>query len=143
MPLQTLRHRLLRVVLRTPLHQTVSRRFMLLTQVDRTPLRPAVPLRYAVHEEVLIVLARPEAAWWQPLPAMQPTTVAAKHKGRVTPMSATLADGEQLDHAILRYLQKYPGEWKELGVGAGADEQAMQQAAQGCVVVLFVTAQPA
>lgn len=142
MQLQTLRHRLLRTVLRTPLHPTVSRRFMLLTQVEGSPLRPVVPLRYAVHEDDIIVLARPRAAWWHALSTTEPTAVTATHKGRMTPMSATLAKDEQLDQAILRYLQKYPGEWTELGVGAGADEHAMQRAAQGCAVVLFGSPHP-
>ncbi|MGI9017528.1 MAG: hypothetical protein ACR2HR_10585 [Euzebya sp.] len=140
-----MRTRLLRLTLRSPLHPTVSRRFMLLTGLAGAAVIPAVPLRYATHEDSHIVLGSTNATWWRGVTPSSPSTpspqgathATVRFKGHLTEMTAQLARGEELDQAILRYLQKYPGEWKALGVEAAATEDDLQQAARGSAVVLF------
>lgn len=110
---------------------------MLLTAVAGVTTDPALPLRFAVHDGDTIVLARPSDDWWRPLSTAETTPVTVRHKGHRTQMTAILAEGEMLDEAVLRYLQKYPGEWRRLGVDAAADEGAMQEAAHGSAVILF------
>ncbi len=131
---------MLRAVLRTPLHPTVSRRFMLLTRVGDDAVSPPVPLRYAVHEGTTIVMARSWTTWWTALSADTPTTCTVTLKGRSTTVQALLATGEAMDEAILRYLQKYPGEWKKLGIDAQATADQVEEAARGQVVITFTSA---
>ncbi len=139
-PLSSIRVRLLRQVLRTPLHPTVSRRFMLLRAIDGTSLSPRVPLRYAVHDGSTVVMARPGSTWWQALSATAPTPCEVRVKRQVLPMHAVLASGEQLDEAVLRYLQKYPGEWKALGIDSFATADDVESAARGQAVIVFEAA---
>ncbi|MEE8600020.1 hypothetical protein [Euzebya tangerina] len=127
-----------RLVLASPLHQTISRRFLLLISLDGTTLEDPIPLRYATHEGAHIVLGEPEASWWRRVPTgADGVAVTVGFKGHQVPMTATMAAGEELDESILRYLQKYPGEWTALGVDAAAGPAEMEQAAQGVAVVRF------
>ncbi|CAN5152578.1 hypothetical protein BH23ACT9_BH23ACT9_26140 [soil metagenome] len=134
--LATLRYRLLALILRTPLHPTVSRRFLLLRSVGETGLQTPVAVRYAEHEGELIAIGRPEAPWWRSL-STTPGPVCIRLKGRTVDLTAALVSGEALDEAVLRYLQKYPGEWKALGIAATADADDVQAAAHGVAVVVF------
>ena len=138
-PIIRARIRVLRALLRTPAHPTVSRRFMLLTGVDGADVRPTIPLRYADHEQQRIVMARPGSTWWADLSAETPTACTVRFKGRTQTLDAILAAGEALDQAVLRYLQKYPGEWKSLGVDARATAEDIEAAARGQAVIIFTT----
>ncbi|HUG83836.1 MAG TPA: hypothetical protein VMM13_04685 [Euzebya sp.] len=136
--MRAIRVLLLRLVLLVPLlHRTVSRRFLLLTALDGRALSPTVPIRYAVHDSDLIAVGRRDGSWWRGLSAERAVPATMRLKGTVLPLTATLAAGEALDEAVLRYLQKYPGEWKALGVDPGAGPEEVQAAAQGSAVVLF------
>ncbi|WP_370327993.1 hypothetical protein [Euzebya sp.] len=135
--MRRLRHRLIAIVLRTPLHPTMSRRFMLLTALGDVPVDPPTTLRYATHDGAHIVLGAPDATWWRGLSADAPTPATVRFAGRSTAMTAVLARGEALDEAVLRYLQKYPGEWTELGVDAAAGPDDVREAAHGAAVVVF------
>lgn len=136
-PITAVRQRMLAITLRTPAHPTVSRRFMLLRDVAGTPVQPPLALRYAPHEGDLVVIARRDWTWWQALSAEDPTPCRVRFKGRDTTMAATLAAGEALDELVLRYLQKYPGEWKALGVDARAPAEDVERAARGSAVISF------
>jgi hypothetical protein len=131
------RHRAVGVVLRTPLHRTLSRRFLLLRGVGDGVLDPPIALRYAAHESDLVVVAGPGSTWWRPLSAASPTPCAVRHAGREVVLPAVLAAGELLDESILRYLQKYPGEWRALGVDGAASADDVEQAARGQAVIRF------
>jgi hypothetical protein len=132
-----MRQRSLSLVLRTPLHVTVSRRFLLLTELDGVALSPPVAVRFAANGEDLVALAPPGAAWWRSIPADPPVQAVAELRGKPTSVTAHMATGEELDESVLRYLQKYPGEWRELGIDAAADPDDVQAAAHGSAVVVF------
>jgi hypothetical protein len=125
------------MVLRTPLHPTLARRFLLVEAIGDRPVDPPVALRYAPHDGQLIVLAPAQDGWWSGLSAEGPTTCRVRHRGRDVPTEAVLAAGDALDEAILRYLQKHPGEWRRLGVTARADADEVEAAAQRQAVVLI------
>lgn len=135
--LHRIRRRAVGVVLRTPAHPTLSRRFMLLRGVGDAALDPPAALRYASHEGQLVVVAQPGSTWWRSLSAEAPTTCAVRASGREVQLPARLAAGAALDEAILRYLQKYPGEWRRLGVDAQASAADVEVAARAQPVVLF------
>ena len=135
--LSAVRQRLLSLILRTPLHGTVSRRFLLLRTVGGTDVEPPVALRYAPHEGDLVVIGRQEQTWWTHLSAEAPTSCSVRFKGRDTTVPAVLTAGEVLDESILRYLQKHPGEWTTLGVGPRASAEDVEVAARGMAVVRF------
>ena len=133
-----IRTALKRLVLRSPMHQTISRRFLLLVAIDGVDLQPAVPLRYATHDGVHIVLGEQTDQWWRAVAdAEAPVTTTVRFKGRLLTVPASMAGGELLDESVLRYLQKYPGEWTALGVQSSATPEEMEAAAHGVAVVLF------
>lgn len=136
--MQSLRVLLLRVVLVIPvLHRMVSRRFLLLTALDGAALAPAVPIRYAPHEDYLIALGAESDTWWKDVPAEGSVPAAVRFKGERIETTASLAHGEALDEAVLRYLQKYPGEWRALGVDPGAGPEDVEAAARAAAVIIL------
>lgn len=136
--MRALRTILLRLVLRVPvLHRTVSRRFLLLTSLDGTPLSPTAPIRYAPHQGYLIALGPERAGWWKAIPAEGGVLAEVRYTGQRTTMVASLAHGEALDEAVLRYLQKYPGEWRALGIDPAAGPEDVEAAAHAAAVVVL------
>lgn len=129
----------LRQVLRLPvLHRTVSRRFLLLTDVDGHPLTRPFPVRYAPMDgDRLAALARPGEPWWRGLPTDGDVPVRIRHAGQALDAQAGLASGDALDEAVLRYLQKHPGEWRALEVHPKADADEVEAAARRAAVVVF------
>lgn len=136
--MRAIRVLLLRLVLMVPvLHRTVSRRFLLLTAVGGQSLSPTQPVRFAAHEGNLIAVGSDSAPWWRELPSEGEVPARARVKGRAVTLTASLARGEELDEAVLRYLQKYPGEWKALGVDPRATAEEVEAAANAKAVILL------
>lgn len=132
-----MRRALLRTVLRTPLHPVASRRHLLLRAVDGSPVQPPLPVRYAVHDGTTIVLGDPDGTWWRGLSAEADTPVTVRRKGADVVLHGRLATGDALDEAILRYLQRHPGEWTELGVPGTASAEDVERAARAHPVITF------
>lgn len=136
--MRAIRVLLLRLILKVPvLHRIVSRRFLLLTSVGGHPLAPTQPVRYAAHEGDLIAVGTDRAPWWRQLTSEGEVSAQGRVKGRSGPLTASLARGEALDEAVLRYLQKYPGEWKALGVDPRATADEVEAAANAKPVILL------
>ena len=127
------RRQLLLPLLRTPvLHRTVSRRFLVVEAVDGVDVDPAV-VRYAPHDGALVAVTDPAEAWV--LGVDHGTAVAVTLGADREGMTASRPTGEAMDEPFLRYLQKYPGEWRALGVEVSATPDEVEAAARRMAVI--------
>jgi hypothetical protein len=131
------RRRAVAAVLRTPLHPTLSRRFVLLRRVGDAAVDPPLSLRCAEHDGSLILLPPEGDTWWTALPEDgTPVRCEVRRRGQVLDLPTRRPAGEALDEAVLRYLQRHPGEWRRLGVSPQADEDEVAAAARSLPVVV-------
>lgn len=129
------------MLLRSPLHRFAGRRRLLLHLDGRDVL-----LTY--HQDdggELTVLASGAETWWRGLVvsaadgeqaegedagiAVEVTVRSTRHRGRLRFLS-----GDELDAALIPYLQANPAAWTLLGVQPNATEDDVADAAQGAGV---------
>jgi deazaflavin-dependent oxidoreductase (nitroreductase family) len=106
----TLSTRIVRFILRSPLHRIVGDRIMLLTVMGhRSGRRYSLPVRYAADGRTLVVVAEADrTTWW--LNLLQQAPVDVRMQGRVRHGIAHLVwDADEADRALVAYAETFPG----------------------------------
>jgi deazaflavin-dependent oxidoreductase (nitroreductase family) len=132
----------LRGLLRSPLHGTVSGSMMLLTYTGRRSGRAfTIPVQYAREgNDVVVIPGRPqEKTWWRNL--TDGREVRARLGGRDLAAEATAVtdDRADIEAGIRMFLQRFPKAAKPLGVPLGTDRtldtEALSRLAERSVIV--------
>lgn len=107
----TLSTRIIRLLLRSPLHGLVDHHLMLLTVIGRrSGRRYSLPVRYAVEGRILTVLAEDadRKTWW--LNVVRRAPVVVRIRGRARNAIAHVEwDAAEADRALDGYAGSFPG----------------------------------
>ena len=131
-------NRLVALVLRSPLHRLLSGSLLLLSVTGRrSGQRHTFPVSYLREDDRVVVLVgnAESKRWWRNL--VEPAAVGVLLRGRRRHGTGRLATGTELDEALLAYLQRHPGAWRALGVGAAASGEDVGHAAARATVVII------
>jgi F420H(2)-dependent quinone reductase len=128
-------------VLRSPLHHSMSGKYLLLTFTGRKSGRMyTTPVAYLKEEETFLMTT--DSPWWKNLRgrdgAGTPVTVWVKGR-EYEGIGEAVTDETEVAHVLDRFLQMQPGYGKFVGVKGGAggwvDPSMLEEAARGRVVV--------
>lgn len=123
---------LTRLLLRSPLHRLVSGRNVLLTVDGYSRV-----VRYVEQDGRIVVVGGDDEQWWRPLAAEQPALIEVVLRGRRHHAEASLAEGEELDAAMISYLHAHPRDWRHLGVDPRGSADDVATAARSVAVILL------
>lgn len=106
----TLATRIVRLLLRSPLHGLVGDRVALLTVTGRASgRRYSLPVRYATEGRTLVVVAEAErTTWWLNLLRQAPVDVRIDGRDRHG-IAHLVWDAEEADRALAVYAKTFPG----------------------------------
>jgi deazaflavin-dependent oxidoreductase (nitroreductase family) len=105
----TLATRIVRALLRSPLHRLVGDRVMLLTVSGRRSGRSySLPVRYAVDDRTLVVVAEADrTTWWLNLVRQAPVDVRMDGRDRHG-VAHLVWDADEADRALAAYSRTFP-----------------------------------
>jgi deazaflavin-dependent oxidoreductase (nitroreductase family) len=106
----TVSTRIVRFLLRSPLHGLVGDRVMLLTVTGRRSGRSySLPVRYSVDGRTITVVAEADrATWWLNLLRQAPVLVRMGGRDRHA-IAHLVWDADEADRAIAAYTRTFPG----------------------------------
>ena len=128
-------------VLRSPLHRTMSNKYLLLSFTGReSGRRYTTPVAYLKEGKALLMTT--DSPWWKNLRGKDGagTPVTVRVKGReYEGIGEAVTDETEVVRVLARFLQMQPGYGRFVGVKRGAggqvDPSMVEEAARGRVVV--------
>ena len=136
-------NRVMRVLLRSPLHRLFSASVMVIHYRGRkTGLARCTPVRYLPRGDAeIIVLTGRETGWWPNF--LAPAAVRLRLAGRLVNATARALpeDDAQIEAALRRMLERFPGDAAYHGIklrrGIPPDTAQLRQAVARDVLVIF------
>ncbi len=131
---------IMKALIRSPLHGSVSKNYMIITFTGRKSGKVySVPVEYFTIDGYVGAFTQAERIWWRNLRDGAAVSVHLQGKERKGTSEAITGDVEVFAPAFRAYLQKWPGRAKYFKVAETADgqldEDDIKRAAQTHVVI--------
>ncbi|MBA2344275.1 MAG: nitroreductase family deazaflavin-dependent oxidoreductase [Rubrobacter sp.] len=122
------------LLLRSPLHGLMSKKFLLITFAGRkSGKRYTIPVSYLREGDAYLMTT--DSPWWKNLRGGAPVRLRVKNK-EIPALGDTITDEREVTQVLERFLEEQPGYGKYIGLDSGPASRAkIEQIAHERVVV--------